>query len=158
MFQKQCWKSIACAFLVQSGLTILIGSRSELLIYPVNAFNGYAENFRKSWRPADKSNLFSVDKLGNVYHDDISESAYTSLQRLFIGPMGDFGATSISDSEKGAPISMLQPNARVELSREQSHYLIKVLRIFSKGGGEQKRGLIRCFDGLNGEVKVIISL
>eukprot|EP00554_Chaetoceros_debilis_P016781 CAMPEP_0194127514 /NCGR_PEP_ID=MMETSP0150-20130528/60558_1 /TAXON_ID=122233 /ORGANISM="Chaetoceros debilis, Strain MM31A-1" /LENGTH=270 /DNA_ID=CAMNT_0038821439 /DNA_START=231 /DNA_END=1040 /DNA_ORIENTATION=- len=46
---------------------------------------------------------------------------------------------------------MLQPNARVELSREQSHYLIKVLRIFSKGGGEQKRGLIRCFDGLNGE-------
>eukprot|EP01083_Nonionella_stella_P003142 8946_1 len=85
--------------------------------------------------------FFSVDKLGNVHgddafdqdHDDISEIAYTSLQRLFVGPMGDFGDISISDSKLGAPISILQPNARVKLSREQSHYLIKVLRIFRKG-------------------------
>ena len=141
-----------------------IGSRWELLLYPVNGFNAYVENFRKSW--LDKSNLFSIHKVGNVHgndafdqdHDDISDSSYTSLQRLFVGPMEDFGVASISDSKLGAPISMLQQNAIVKLSREQSHYLIKVLRIFSKGGGEQKRGLIRCFDGLNGEVKVIISL
>ncbi len=79
--------------------------------------------------------------------EDVQDtSIYNTLPRLFVG---ELSSTINMVMVKGSNMnrSRLQRNSRVTLSPEQSHYLIKVMRIFSK----RSKRLIRAFDGMNGE-------
>lgn len=77
----------------------------------------------------------------NLSKDIIGDSEdYNSLPRLYVGN-GTPNAASRSD--------VLQKDRNFALSSDQSHYLSKVMRVFSKK--RKSPPLVRAFDGMNGE-------
>ena len=100
-------------------------------IISVVGFIGSVSNSRKNEGVIKLS--FSKDVIGD------SED-YNSLPRLYVGN-GIPNVASRSD--------VLQKDRTFALSSDQSHYLSKVMRVFSKK--RKSPPLVRAFDGINGE-------
>lgn len=91
-----------------------------------------------------------TDKVKQEYRN-IDKAQYNTLPRLFVG---ELSKTLTSDEINEIP-PKLKLDARIQLSLEQTHYLTKVMRLFSKKkkvrDADPDGALIRVFDGIGGE-------
>ena len=93
----------------------------------------------------------------NEYEQIENTGQYNTLPRIFVGELSNSFPSSEQDDDDGttgtgASSSKLKLNSRIQLSLEQTHYLAKVMRLFSKKKShESNDALIRVFDGIGGE-------
>ena len=127
----------------------------------------------------DKDQEHKEEDDQNSIDHKTSSRKYMTLPRLYVGEMNhDVKASTLvsslflNDTEEQPQqqiISSLQTKSKISLSLEQSHYLIKVMRIFKKKGRRNRfknnnnvstyddeneldvSQCIRIFDGINGE-------
>jgi 16S rRNA U1498 N3-methylase RsmE len=94
---------------------------------------------------------------------DLEEAKYHNLPRMYVGEL----SSSLHELKREGA-TRLSKNARIKLSKDQSHYLLKVMRFFKKGKKKKNSAhthnfmigdtetvdinqCVRLFDGVNGE-------
>lgn len=106
--------------------------------YILNPYSG------RTWRGLLHSQPETVEE----YEQIENNGQFNTLPRIYVGVTSN----SLSRRNDDQSSSRLKTRARIQLSPEQTHYLTKVMRLFSKKKRSDKRDvLIRVFDGCSGE-------
>ena len=155
--------------------SIVVHPTTQTLSFSVQTLHQETNQYVQSLRKGVSTSLYSEkleDRYSNdddtVGHLDYSthsaqdNAKFNTLPRLYVGEI------PCSLPLKQDVSSSLSKKSRVRLSSEQTHYLIKVMRIFKKGKKKRKPNIesnrvtvgtelvdigqcVRLFDGVNGE-------